>query len=206
MAKKIEKIVDDTAIIKDLVFDLGEKAFSYCSENLFDIFGYKCIEKKDFRAIDLCEQILVSIEECGDVAKNGGCISYYATLLGQHMEDYCNCLEGARAYKYKEKAKSLLLQSKTEDSLDELSDATMIFISIFREYYNAGVIRKEKIEDAKFDVMLEDVELLKAIHEGIRAHGVAKLKLSRQSDEKKQLFLILSTLFLARGLQARGLL
>lgn len=209
MAKKQEKTIDEITTVKSLVSDLNAKAFGYCRDALFDMFGYKILEKKDFRTVDFCEQILGAIEKCGDLSKNDGSLGYYSVLLGQNIEDYCICAEGKRAEKYKTKALILLDGYKGEASeLDPVMDATMIFLSLFKMYYNDGKLSKDKIEDATFTESVDDIELLKALYCGVKNNAGVKLKIARQTmtEERKQFFLIFATIILAKGLQARGLL
>lgn len=209
MAKKQEKKIDEITTVKSLVEGLDAKAFEYCKDALFDMFGYRFMEKNEFRPVDFCEQILCAIEKCGDLSKNDGSLGYYSILLGQNIEDYCICAEGKRAEKYKNKALKLLAEYKGESSeLDSVMDATMIFLSLFKMYYNDGNLSKDKIEDAEFAECVEDIELLKALYSGVKSNAGVKLKIARQTmtEERKQFFLIISTIILAKGLQARGLL
>ncbi|WP_026663550.1 hypothetical protein [Butyrivibrio proteoclasticus] len=209
MAKKQEKKIDEITTVKSLVSDLDAKAFEYCRDTLFDMFGYKFMEKKDFRSVDFCEQILGAIEKCGDLSKNNGSLGYYAVLLEQNIEDYCICVEGERAEKYKNKAISLLSEYNGEASeLDPVMDATMIFLSLFKLYYNDGKLSKDKIEDATFTESVDDINLLNALYGGVKSNTGVRLKLARQTmtEERKRFFLIFSTIILAKGLQARGLL
>ncbi len=209
MAKKQEKKIDEITTVKSLISDLDAKAFEYCRDALFSMFGYRFMDKKDFRVVDFSEQILCAIEKCGDLSKNDGSLGYYSVLLGQNMEDYCICAEGKRAEKYKNKALSLLTEYKGDVSdLDSVMDATMIFLSLFKMYFNDGNLSKDKIEDAEFTESVEDIELLKALYGGVKSNAGVKLKIARQTmtEERKQFFLILSTIILAKGLQARGLL
>lgn len=209
MNKQKEKQINELTNIKQLVTKLNTKAFEFCRDELFDLFEYKFMEKKEFRPVDLCEQISVLSAECGDVTKHGGCVKYYSTLLVKCIEDYCKCTDKSRAEKYKEKALTLLAKDLNDGvNLDAISDATMIFLSLFREYYNGGKIKKDSIDDAEFTEDIQDIELLKAIYNGVKNNNGVKLKISRQlmTDDRRKFFFVISILTLATGLQDRGIL
>ncbi len=209
MTKQKEKQIDEVSNIRQLVTRLNAKAFEFCRDEVFDLFDYKFMEKNEFRPVDFCEQISVLALECGDVVKLGGCVKYYATLLEQRIEDYCKCSDGSRARKYKDKALSLLAKDQDDElDLDAISDATMIFLSLFKEYYSDGKIKKDSIEDADFTEHPQDIELLKTIYNGVKGNSGVKLKISRQSmtDERKKFFYVIGVVILAIGLQDRGLL
>lgn len=205
-------VIDEKAVIEELVMQLNPKAFDYCKEELFDIFGYRYIEKKDFRIVDLMEQFMFMVNECAeDIKRNQGVLKFYAQLLEQKFGDYVSTKEDSRADKFQNKALSLLAEFKIDKGrIDDIYDANMVFISLFRENYQGEKVDKDLLDDADFSLRLDDFELLKAIFNGIKPNG-RKLKLAAQMAYKSsqelrdKFFYMFSVVILVLGLQLRGI-
>ena len=212
MAKK-GYVIDEKAAIEEIVMQLNSRAFEFCKDALFDIFGYRYIGKKDFRAVDLMEQFMFIVDVCAeDIKKNQGTLKFYAVLLEQMYDDYLSSKEESRADKYQKKALGLISEYKEDKGrTDDICDATMVFVSLFRELFKGGKLGKDSLEDAEFSLKLEDVELLKALFKGVKPNG-RKLKLTSQiaykssQESRNKFFYMFSVIILALGLQSRGLL
>lgn len=212
MAKE-SYVLNEKTTIEEIVMKLNSKAFDYSKTVLFDIFGYRYIGKDDFRAVDLMEQFMCIVEMCEeDIKKYQGVLKYYAVLLEQMYDDYIYTQEESRADRFQNKGLALIAECKTNNaSIESIYDATMIFVSLFRETYKEGKLSKSPLENADFTVKIEDVELIKSIFNGIKPNG-RRLRITSQMAYKSspelrnKLFFMFAVVIVAFGLQSKGVL
>lgn len=119
-----------------IIENLSKEAFDYCREQLYPICEYQVLKKEDVRKMDL-EEWLLRFQRSQDSA-----------IIAVRRDDYCYwlnlllnttiaCKKDSRADKYFHRAITMIGTAEeshsTEDVINDLGDATLIFLALFRE-------------------------------------------------------------------------
>lgn len=193
----------------------NEEAFHYCVHKIYPILKYTVLQEDDVRRIDLAEKLNEIVGDIKDEIKNisnGATIDYYAFLLEVYLKSFTETKKGSREEKYYQRALELIAGiSNSEAAFNDVKDALMIFISLFRSHKNhLDKVDKYYATANLFDYLIEDGSLIVELYNRDNlypARMIRKLKRNSSNVEDnaiKKFFYVNSIVILTYGLQERG--
>ena len=206
---------------KNAIDNLNENAFQFCVENLYPLSGFKVLEPKDIRRIDLLEMVsrqVAYVEEGNPKYSDQGSLRYYIYLIDQYLRKILVCRNESRADKYKRRALEMINTINSSDDTaaieDYLADIFITYISLLRDigeneiFYANSMI----IDDLSFDVEPDDAKLLKKVKDcwNITPHAICeKTKtgwmVTNETHRIMDFQYVFSILLLATILEERGM-
>ena len=199
-----------------IIDDYNQPAFEACSDALYDILGYKVLQRKDIRKIDLKEKLAVYLTSANMTENLEKLfVSSAEPLVRFHVE----IVPGSERIK-----KYDLLRKKTADSLtpenspiSTLENYVLIYLAQFRSHMklnNSLSDCKIQISDAEYCLYKNDIDVLNyiknychIIKQESRKKLIGKqvdIKIHRLNQEQSSLIYIIGILIFYRILQFEG--
>lgn len=151
---------------------LNDQAFVFCVDCLFESMGYKYLEKKDIRRIDLKEWITSSFIWTGKYFTDPCCL--YIQVLRERLNQII-CTHGSRASDYKKHA--ITIATMPGIATDDIKDIFQIYNALTRESRLSSDITLANIS---LNYLLEDSELY-----NYKSFPIAKQILGSNKKRKK---------------------
>lgn len=200
----------------DIVNQMHEETFRFCIEKLFSFFDYCYLTKDDIRKIDFIEQLMkmqIDFSEYNK-GKHIGMLNYYLDIVEKYYDCLIKCEENSRAERCKNRGYEVIENAvKSSGTLYDIEDSIVILMCLFRELGNSDA---KILTDMTISITRDDIDMLDRLIEYkfqgrgavVKKPGILEMikSNSNQSEREEKIMYINSVLFLALGLQERGII
>ncbi len=202
---ELDKDIDYISLIEQM----NDEVFEFCVEYLYPMFDFKVIKQEEMRKIDL-EEVLVRFRNqyIYDMTKMGY-LNFYLSIIRSYFDNVLKCEEDSRAARCKKRGYEVLENALKENGTqNDILDALIIFLSLFREIENNIDDKEFLISDVSIKISKIDAEVLNDLmyDSSPRVTNIFAMLKKQTNDigfSSKVLF-INSIVFLCIGLQERG--
>lgn len=203
--KELDKDIDYVSLIEQM----NDDVFEFCVSYLHPMFDYKILKPEDIRKIDIEEELVRFRDSYVYDMTKMGYLNFYLSIIKNYFDNVLKCAEGSRAAKCKVRGYQVLENALKENGTqNDILDAVILFLSLFREVEDNLDEKDFLISDVSIGISLIDAEVLNDMmyDKGPKASNIFSL-LRKQSDDigfSAKVMFINSIIYLCLGLQERG--